>query len=263
MGDAKLPEAVKHTVSFTNDFYMAVFPMTECQHKMIMLGTNSTSEVDYTQSELAPKSGLWWRDLRGEFYTSGIASAGWWPTPGVWTAAGFVPDYTKSPHDVGTQSYIVLNWLRIRTGRMPGAVFDLPTDARWEYACRAGTLTENYAGGNDAETFGKIAWYGGNSDRVKHEVGLKAPNPWGLYDMHGNVWEWCLDVSGVITSSEAVVDPVGPESSNRYARRVVRGGSCGTALGNNTLTGFRSHAAVYDANSDNSPYGYRVIFDAH
>ena len=66
--------------------------------------------------------------------------------------------------------------------------FRLPTEAEWEYACKAGTSEIRYA------EIGKIAWYKGNSQNTTHDVGLKAPNPWGLYDMLGNVWEWCSDI---------------------------------------------------------------------
>lgn len=96
-----------------------------------------------------------------------------------------------------------------------GFIYSLPTEAQWEYAARAGT-TGLYAGNLD-----DMAWYNKNSDLKTHPVGTKQPNAFGLYDMHGNVWEWCEDWYGSY-SATAATDPTGP-SSGTY--RVVRGGA--------------------------------------
>ena len=105
------------------------------------------------------------------------------------------------------------------------AVYRLPSEAEWEYACRAGTSTR-WSFGDDESELTHYAWYDANAwdvgEKYGHAVGTKLPNPWGLYNMHGNVWEWVQDwYSSSYYNSSPRVDPPGPTSGSF---RVGRGG---------------------------------------
>ena len=138
-----------------------------------------------------------------------------------------------------------------KNGKLPaGESYHLPTDAEWEYACRAGTKTA-YSFGDDDKQLGEYGWFAGNTagEQYAHAVGLKKPNPWGLYDMHGNVWEWCSDWNdGKLLRG---TDPVGPEGGSG---RVSRGGCWGDSPG-----GCRSaYRFLYDPSYRDRILGFRV-----
>lgn len=113
----------------------------------------------------------------------------------------------------------------LAAGRIPsGTHYRLPTEAEWECAARAGTTTRYYYGDDPgALSLTNFAWYGANSGFTTKPVGLKLPNAWGLYDMEGNVWEWCQDWYGPYPGG-AVTDPQGP-ASNALGVKVIRGGA--------------------------------------
>ena len=103
------------------------------------------------------------------------------------------------------------------------SVYRLPTEAEWEYACRAGTTTRGVFG-EDERQVDAYAWYDRNwnlGEKYAHSTGTKQPNPWGLYDLYGNVWEWAQDWQGDYTA-QPQTDPTGPAEG---AFRVVRGGN--------------------------------------
>ena len=135
--------------------------------------------------------------------------------------------------------------------------YRLPTEAEWEYACRAGSEGE-YCFGNDPVALGEWAWSKGNSGGATHLVGRKKPNAWGLYDMHGNVAEWCQDYYSPQAYRDAPADdPRGPATSEN---RVLRGGSwrtkgeqCRSAARDNVSPGLADACFGYDA------YGFRCV----
>ena len=193
---------VPHRVTLSSDYYIGVYPVTQGQYYRMTNERPSTFK-NRTDRDLRPVETVAYQTLRG------TSSAEWlgWPQEGH-----------------GVREGSVFHDFRSRTG----IEFDLPTDAQWEYAARAGARTLFYTGEATVASLTSIAWCAQNSfdeqgqQNETHAVGAKIPNAFGLYDMLGNVLEMCLDVHGNMTSAE-VIDPLGPNAAVGSAR-IVRGG---------------------------------------
>jgi len=200
--------------TITKAFYIGVFEVTQKQYELVM-GSNPSTEFT---GDARPVESVSYDDIRGASDGSG------WPASASVDGDSF------------------LGKIRSRTGLN----FDLPTEAQWEYACRAGTTSMYNNGGsseNDLKTLGR--YYGNATDgrggyNTAHtRVGSYLPNAWGLYDMHGNVGEWCLDWQGSIAGGD---DPKGSLSGSD---RVNRGGSWNYYVATDCGSSYRS--SVYPA----------------
>jgi formylglycine-generating enzyme required for sulfatase activity len=173
----------QHQVTIGKDYYLGVTEVTQGQYEKVM-GTNPSyfqkRVIRKSDSSMYPVEQVSWED-----------------------AVEFCKKLSDLPEE-----------------KKAGRVYRLPTEAEWEYACRAGSKAA-YSFGANSKTLGDYAWFGENSGNQTHPVGEKKANAWGLYDMHGNVWEWCSDWYGVYPKG-SVSDPSGPSEGSI---RVDRGGS--------------------------------------
>ena len=206
----------------TKPFYIGVFEVTQKQYELVM-GANPSR---YT-GDMRPVECVSYNSIRGS------SNGSQWPVSSLVDASSFIGK------------------IRDKTG-IEG--FDIPTEAQWEYACRAGTTSKYNNGGDSVNDLTEVGRFYGNSSDGKGgfsfqhtTVGSYLPNEWGLYDMHGNVWEWCLDWYSDSLSGN---DPVGPISGSK---RVCRGG--GISYANyctaSSRNGFSPSYDFYD-------FGFRI-----
>ena len=213
----------QHEVTLTQDYYLGAFEVTQAQYEKVM-GINPSYFEWYEVVERHPKTG---RVVNDDSSNHPVEMVSWED------AVEFCDKLSALPEE-----------------KRAGRVYRLPTEAEWEYACRAGSKTA-YSFGESSRSLGDYAWFyekragetpsvdemasnaiflilsgerrsfGERRSRETHPVGQKQPNAWGLYDMHGNVWEWCSDWYGPYPGGSST-DPTGPQSGSF---RVYRGGS--------------------------------------
>jgi formylglycine-generating enzyme required for sulfatase activity len=175
-------EGPQHKVTLSRAFYMGITPVTQGQWKALMGANNNPSSSIYSFGDDSPVNNVSWND-----------------------AVDFCNKLSKKE----------------------SKIYRLPTEAEWEYACRAGTITA-YFTGNGEDSLKKAGWYDGNSSDESHPrgymhpVGQKAANGFGLYDMHGNQYQWCSDWYADKYVEGEQTDPIGPINANI---RVLRGSS--------------------------------------
>lgn len=178
-------EGPQHKVTLSRDFYLGVTAVTNAQYEL------------YLRDAKGAKEPAFWGNRKFNQPQQ--------PVVGVsWDEACAYCEWVMTNHEVLGEPRIVR----------------LPTEAEWEYACRAGTTTRFWSGDDDTD-LKRVGWFGEGFGRQPHSVGEKPPNPFGLFDVHGNVWEWCSDWHGEYGAADRT-DPIGPATG---AARVLRGGS--------------------------------------
>jgi formylglycine-generating enzyme required for sulfatase activity len=204
-------DETQHRVTITRPFLMKVTEVTQAEWQAVLGGNPS----DFAGCPSCP-----------------VETVSWYESAAYCNALSLREGLEHCYQDAGGAPYDAADAASEVTPRWPRGLacpgYRLPTEAEWEYAARAGTQTAFHTGallgdpGCGAEAnLDRAGWYCGNSGDTTHPVGQKAANAWGLYDMHGNVWEWCWDWYADYPAGP-VSDPVGPQAGSS---RVGRGGS--------------------------------------
>jgi formylglycine-generating enzyme required for sulfatase activity len=217
--DADPDEKPQHRVQITRPFYLGVHEVTQAQYRAVTGATPSTFK---------------------RFGDLPVETVGWLD------AIAFCNALSRKE---GLTPFYVIDGQRVEVPDWEGAGYRLPTEAEWEYACRAGSATR-FCFGDDAAVLGNFAWYSRNSVGWTHPVGQKQPNAWGLYDMHGNVAEWCWD--GFIPDSYQKSPGAVPFDPSPDQQRLVRGGNwytdpneCRSAYRCSVDLDYRDHGAGF------------------
>lgn len=223
-----------YLATFTYDYYLGIYPVTQGQQKLI----DGQAHSQFTSGEdapLRPVDNYLWGNIRN-----------WKAWPGEYGLITPTMDCS------------------IGKLRRFGLVIDLPTSTEWEYACRAGKWTMFNNGTDDEAGMDRVGWYSGNSGGTTHPVGRKEPNDWGFYDMHGNVFEWCLDKyrdTELQNRTDIRIDYPGETTTTDGTIKTMRGGSRAK-----TYLECASHSffdGKWDnANLKNVSVGYRICVKA-
>ena len=185
----------RHEVTIIRDYYLGAHEVTQAQYKKVM-GKNPSHFQGDQVAERHPQTNRVVKDVDSSNHP--VDSVSWEEAVEFCQRLSALPEEKKA-----------------------GRVYRLPTEAEWEYGCRAGSKAA-YGYGNNPDSLGDCAWYDKNSANKTHAIGIKKPNAWGLHDMHGNVWEWCSDWYGDDYYAKSPKDdPKGPLSGSD---RVFRGG---------------------------------------
>ena len=215
-------EKPRHLVTISRPFYLGVYPVTQCEYIQVI----KQNPRCFPGNNRLPIESVSWFD-----------------------AVAFCNELSRQE---GLKPFFTINSEPVKVPDWNGPGYRLATEAEWEYACRAGTTTR-FSLGDHENVLGEHAWYGKNSRSRTHPVGEKKPNPFGLFDMHGNVWEWCWDWSDLsyYNIESTSIDPKGPKTGKA---RVLRGGSW-----NNDALVFRSASRNWDEPAVRNRYcGFRV-----